>query len=248
MIKRFFLLLTLAVLIVGCQFTETLELNENGTGRMTIEMDLDEMMAFTDEFGKDSVATKMDTIIHMKDFLEEKKDSISKLSEDKQKQLKKMENYNLHMIMDTDKSEMKFNIFSDFKDISEVDDLFKGLEQTASLMPGLDDDGDEKEEKEEESKDIIGVSYSYKDGRFKRDAYIKDKELHQKEVDSMKSAESFMSSMTYRLKYTFPRKIKKASVENASYSLDGRTIEIVTGFVEYFKDPDVLDLEIELEK
>jgi len=247
MIKRFFLLLTLAVLIVSCQFTETLELNENGTGRMAIEMDLGEMMAFTDEFEKDSVATKLDTIIHMKDFLEEKKDSISKLSEDKQLQLKKMENFNLHMIMDTEKSEMKFNIFSDFKDISEVNDLFKGLEQTASMMPGLDDD-ENGEDKDEEAKDIIGVSYSYKDGMFKRDAFIKDKEMHQQEVDSMKSAESFMGSMKYKLKYTFPRKIKNASVENASYSLDGKTIEIVASFIDYFKDPDVLDLEIELEK
>jgi hypothetical protein len=237
----------LSVLIISCQFTETLELNEDGTGRMTIEMDLGEMMALTDEFGKDSVATKMDTIIQMKDFLEEKKDSISMLTEDKQMQLKKMENYNLHMIMDTDKSEMKFNIYSDFKNVDEVNDIFRGFEQTASLMPGLGDDGDEKE-KEEESKDIIGVTYSYTNGIFKRDAFIKDKEMHKQEVDSMKNVESFMSSMRYKLKYTFPRKIKKASVENASYSLDGRTIEIEASFVEYFKDPDVLDLEIELEK
>ena len=210
-------------------------------------MDLAEMMAFTNEFEKDSIATKMDTIIQMKDFLEEKKDSIAQLSEDRQMQLKKMENYNLHMILDTDKSEMKFNIFSDFNDISEVNDLFKGFEQTASLMPGLDDD-DNEDEKDEGSTDIIGVSYSYKHGMFKRDAFIKDKELHQQEVDSLESLESFMSSMRYKLKYTFPRKIKKASIDNASYSLDGRTIEIDAGFIDYFKDPDVLDLEVELEK
>lgn len=247
MIKRFIGLIACAVTLISCQFTETMELNEDGTGRMTIEMDLGEMMAFSDEFEQDSVATKMDTIIQMKDFLEENKDSISMLSEAKQLQLKKMENYNLHLIMDTEKSEMKFNIYSDFKDIREVNDLFKGLEQTASLMPGLDDDGDEKEQ-EEDSKDIIGVSYSYADGMFKRDAFIKDKEMHQQEVDSLKSVESFMSSMKYKLKYTFPRKIKYASVGNASYSLDGKTIEIVTGFIEYYKDPDILDLEVELEK
>jgi hypothetical protein len=245
MIKRIFLLITTAVLVVSCQFTETLELKEDGTGRMTIEMDLGEMMALTDEFSKDSVATKMDTIIPMKDFLEEKKDSISKLSEDKQRQLWKMENYNLHMIVDTDRGVMKFNIFSDFKDIAEVNDLFRGLEQTTSLMPGLDED---ENKDEEESSDVIGVSYSYKDGMFHRDAYIKDKKLHQQEVDSLKSAESFMGSMRYRLKYTFPRKIKKTTAENASYSLDGKTIEVEAGFIDYFKDPDVLDLQVELEK
>ena len=245
MIKRIIFVIAFAVTLIGCQFTETLELNEDGTGRMSIEMDLGEMMAFSGEFGKDSVSVKMDTIIAMKDFLEEKKDSIAQLSEADQRRLKKMENYNIRMIIDDEKSEMLFNIYSDFKNIEEVNDLFKGLEQTASMMPGLDNDN---EEEKEESKDIIGVSYSYKKGRFMRDAFIKDKEQHKQEVDSLKSAESFMSSMKYRLKYTFPKKIKKASIENASYSMDGRTIEIEMGFIEYFKNPDVLDLEIELEK
>jgi len=245
MINRIIYLLVFVFTLVSCQFTETLELNEDGTGRMSIEMDLGEMMTFSDELGADSVAVKMDTIISMKDFLEEKKDSISKLSEADQERLKKMENYNIRMIIDDEKSEMLFNIYSDFKNISEVNDLFKGLEQTASMMPGLDND---PEEEKEESKDIIGVSYTFKKGRFVRDAFIKDKEMHKQEIDSLKGAESFMSSMKYRLKYTFPRKIKSASIENASYSLDGKTIEIETGFMDYFKNPDVLDLEVELEK
>lgn len=40
----FILLITFAV--VSCQFTETMVLNEDGSGRMSIEMDMSEMMAF----------------------------------------------------------------------------------------------------------------------------------------------------------------------------------------------------------
>lgn len=56
-----------------------------------------------------------------------------------------------------------------------------------------------------------------------------------------------MGGMIYKLKYTFPRKIVKSSVDDARYSMDGRTIEIQRTFLEYLRDPDVLDLEIELE-
>ena len=57
-----------------------------------------------------------------------------------------------------------------------------------------------------------------------------------------------MSGMTYKLKYTFPRKIKKSSVEDATYSLDGKTIEMERSFIDYIKNPDIMDLEVELEK
>jgi len=98
------------------------------------------------------------------------------------------------------------------------------------------------------SEDVMGVNYVYDGRSFKRDAYIKDPERHSQQMDSLKSAEAFMESMKYKLKYTFPKKITKSNIEDARYSLDGKTIEIERSFIQYFKDPDVLDLEVELEK
>ena len=57
-----------------------------------------------------------------------------------------------------------------------------------------------------------------------------------------------VSELKYTLKYTFPRKIVKSSIDDATYSLDAKTIEVTRSFVAYMKDPNVLDLEIELEK
>ena len=37
-------------------------------------------------------------------------------------------------------------------------------------------------------------------------------------------------------------------MEDAMYSADGKTIEFERSFVEYIKNPDVLDLEVKLEK
>ncbi len=245
MLQKVIFILLIAITAISCQFTETLYLNEDGSGTMSIEMDMSEMMGFGGDMKGDSTTVKMDTIISMKELLEEKKDSISRLSESDQNRLKKMENYNIRMIMDSETGTMLFNLYSDFESIEEINDIFRGLEQTSSLMPGLNANMGKGEN--DDSKDLIGVSYSFNNRIFIRDAYIKDKELHKQEVDSIKGSEAFMSTMRYRLKYTFPRKIIKSSIENAKFSLDGKTIEVEIGFVDYFKNPDLLDLEVELE-
>ncbi|MFT5437160.1 MAG: hypothetical protein ACI840_001813 [Ulvibacter sp.] len=110
------------------------------------------MISFDGE-STDSIATKKDTLIFIKDILEEKNDSISKLPDAEQQNLRRMENYKMQMKMDSDKNELRFNLAVDFK-----------------------------------------------------------------------------------------------SIEDANYSLDTKTIEVTRSFLAYMKDPNILDLEIELEK
>ena len=244
MFQKVIFLLALIFTMVSCQFTETMVINEDGSGRMSISMDLSEMMAIGGEMAKDSTMVKSDTIVSFKDIFEEKKDSIAQLSPKEQKKLKALENYNIHMVTDPETNKMIVDIFIDFKNVSEANDLMKGFEETGNLMPGMNDTNNESEEDDDNN---IGVKYSYKKGVFKRDAYIIDTEKYKTQVDSMASVESFMSGMTYKLKYTFPRKIKSASADDATYSLDGKTIELQRNFLEYIKNPDVFDLEVKLE-
>lgn len=244
--KNLLLLGLIAITLVGCQFSETMVMNEDGTGTMTVEVNLSEMMAFGGEAMGDSVTVKLDTIVYMKQFLEEKKDSISKLSIAEQQKLKKLENYYINMKMNSETSEMIYSISTNFKDINEADDLLNGLEQAGNMMPNQDSDTQLK--KDEDTPEIVGVKYSFNKGVFKRDAYIKDKKLHQKEVDSLKEAAAFLGSSMYTLNYTFPKKIKKTSNSQATFSADKKTVFVKESFIDYFKNPDLLDLEVELEK
>ena len=244
MLYRVIFILLIAFTIVSCQFTETMVLNEDGSGRMSIEMDMTEMLAFGGMID-DSLATRMDTIVSMKNVLEEKKDSISQLSKKERAKLKKMENYNLRMVMDAEAGEMFINMYTDFKNIEETNDMMDGFGNSTSLMPSMG--GEMSFKKDDESADIIGVSYIYRQGKFRRDAFIKDPIKHKVQMDSIKNVESWMSNMNYKLKYTFPKKIVKSSVEDATYSMDGKTIEFERSFIEYMKNPDVMDLEVEIE-
>ena len=45
MIKKLFFLIVMATTIISCQFTETMVLNEDGSGRMSIELNVDDFLA-----------------------------------------------------------------------------------------------------------------------------------------------------------------------------------------------------------
>src|SRR5690606_26782341 len=157
-------LFALAFIAVSCQFTETMVMNEDGSGTMTVEVNLNEMMAFGGSAMVDSTVMKMDTIVYMKQFLEEKKDSISKLSVSEQQKLKKMENFNIHIKMDSETSEMIYDISTNFKNVNEANDMLNGLEQAGNLIPNPDANTEIK--KEEDSPEVVGVNYSFKNGTF----------------------------------------------------------------------------------
>ena len=235
----------LAAVVTSCQFTETMVMNADGTGTMSMELDLNQMMAFGGMSEVESAEEKVDTIIRMKDFLEEKKDSISKLSKVDQQKLKNLENYNIHINVDSEEKIMKYDISIDFKNVSEANDILSALEQVENIGPSSQKD--EAEDKKEDTPDIIGVNYSFEKNTFKRDAYIKDEKLHKQQVDSLKQTEAFFAGSLYTLNYTFPKKIKKASNPNAVFSNNKKTIVIRAEFIDYLKDPNLLDLEVELE-
>lgn len=223
-----------------------MEIQEDGSGKIAISMDMSEMMIMS-QMAQDSTLTKMDTIIRMKDFLEEKKDSIASLPAEEQKRLKDLENFSFRTYMDPDGGKLDIEVFTSFEQVDQIGDLMSAFEKSGDFMEGFAQDDSTQPAGEGSSDGLIGVNFSFKDGVFVRDAFIKDKEKHRQQMDSIAGAESFLENMEYTLRYTFPRKIKSATVSDAKLSLDGRTIEVDRPFLGYFKNPDILDLEVVLE-
>lgn len=246
MLQRILVVLCATLTLASCQFTETMVLQEDGSGRMSISVDMGEVMGMSGAMEGDANMVKQDTVISFKSLLQEKKDSIAKLPQSSQDKLKAIEEYQLHLISDPDQKQFIMDVYTDFKKVGEANDLFWGFGQSGNFIPGASNNSQEGSSDFEEP-EIIGVSYTFTNGKFKRDAFIKDKEAHQVQLDSLKLTESFMSEIKYKLKYTFPRKIKSATLTEVLLSDDGRTLELEKSFLDYFKNPDILDLEIELE-
>ncbi|PQB05005.1 hypothetical protein [Aureitalea marina] len=245
MIYRFFFALALVLVASSCQFVETMEVREDGSGKIAVSMDMSEMMTLS-QLAQDSTLTKTDTIIRMRDFLEQKKDSIATLPAEEQKRLKELEDFSFRTYMDPDGGKMDIEVFTEFDRVDEIGDLMAAFEKSGDFMSGFSQD-ENSQSAGDSSEGLIGVKFSMKNGVFKRDAFIRDPQKHKQQMDSVASAESFLEGMRYTLRYTFPKRIKNASAKDAKLSLDGKTIEVDRSFLAYFKDPDILDLEVELE-
>ncbi|MCL6267843.1 hypothetical protein [Flagellimonas myxillae] len=232
-------------LVSSCNFTEEIFLNEDGTGKLSINFDGSEIMEMAGEEMVKSNEKPVDSLISFKDFLIEKKDSIAQLPPEEQAKLKRLEPFNMHMVMNPEEKVMKFDLFSEFKKVEEVNDAFNAFQGASSFGPN---GGEEQQGGMASQEPTTEVTYSFRKNTFTRKSKILDEALFQQSLDSMQGAEMFLSGSTYTLKYHFPRRVKSASVEGATFSADGKTLYYEVGFMDLMKDPSTLDLEVELEK
>ncbi len=242
----------MAVLFVGCQFSENLHINEDGSGKISFNFDGSEILQIGGDKITEGKEEIIDSTLVFKDFLEEKKDSIAQLSAEEQQKLKKLENFRMHMLMNPESKEMKFDLYSKFKSVDELDDVFNNFKTASSI--GNKNKADETGApggnplSSAEGKDPTRVVYSYKKNKFKRVTQILDKEKLKMSVDSMEQMKMFLASSKYKINYHFPKKIKKISSDKAMFSQDGKSFTLEVGFLEYMENPKVLDVEVELEK
>ncbi len=242
--KLYFLFLSVSILLTGCQFSENLYINDDGTGKMSLVFDGSEMMKMSGS--PNDLEKTIDSSIVFKEFLKAKKDSIAQLSLEEQESLKSLESFTMHTKVDPATQEMKVDMFTDFKNVGELQDVMAAMSKAFSLGKGEEDEynpfsafGD---------KTATEMEYSFKNGIFKRKAIIVDSELHQQALDSIGEAEMMFASSSYVLNYHFPKPIKSVSNENALFSADKKSFKLEISFLEYLKNPEILNLEVELEK
>ena len=244
---RFFKVLTtifIATLFVACNFTEEIYFNEDGTGKMSISFNGGEMMQMLPSTDSIQLDKAIDSILVFKDLLRDKKDSISQLSTEQQAKLKRLEPFSLHMKVEPENGIMNFDMYTDFKDVSEVNDAFNAFQNASSIGPIAGG----QSMPENATDETTEVNYSFKMNKFKRETVILNQEMFEKNIDSLASAEMFLSSSTYTFKYHFPKRVKSTNIEEATFSMDGKTMIHEVNFLDMMKDPESLLIEIELEK
>ena len=240
-----FLVLSLAmVCFTSCQFSENIYINEDGSGTMEFAFDASELMVMAgDEMAKEGEQS-IDSVMSFKELFDEKRDSISKLPKEKQEQLKALEPFKLHMVMNTEKQQMKFDLSTEFKNVNELQDMF----ETMSKLQELEDNGTANANPfSGMDQNNTKLVYNMAGNTFTRTATIINKELHQKAVDSLQNMSMMFASSKYKLNYHFPRKIKSVSNENAMFSNDRKSFTLEFGFMEYATNPEALNITVILE-
>ncbi|MHA7941883.1 hypothetical protein ACJOV8_002270 [Formosa sp. 3Alg 14/1] len=245
--KRIYVLSVCILLLVlsSCKFSETIHINEDGSGDMSFSFDGSQLM----QIGADSMGETgdvvLDSTIVFKDYLEAKKDSIATLSEAEQKQLKALENFKMHMLMDPNTKKMVIDINTEFKDVDELEDMYKVL----SKANELNDKGTAKTSPAGNMGVAEGteVHYTFKKNIFKRTVKVVDRELLEATKDSLGDSEMILAASTYTLNYHFPKKIKSVSLKNAMFSEDHKSFTAELSFKDYVTNPESLSVEVVLE-
>lgn len=235
----------LFALITACNFTEEIFLEENGSGKISINFDGNELMDMMSAMDTTSQEKSIDSLIIFKDLLEEKKDSIAALPLEEQAKLKKLEPFTMHMVMNPEEKVLRFDLFSEFKNVNEVNDAFNAFQNASAWGPQNEDDPSAPPIKPQEPS--TEIQYSFSGGTFSRNTRIINQELFQQAMDSLQGAEMFLSGSTYTLKYHFPKRVKTTTAKNATFTADGKTLIYQVDFLEVMKNPESLNLEVVLE-
>ncbi|WP_298426471.1 hypothetical protein [uncultured Kordia sp.] len=238
-------------LFTSCQFSENIYINDDGTGKVSFNMDGAELMDIMgEEMMKSNDGKRIDSIISFKDLFKDQQDSISKLSQAEQDKLKNLEAFQMHMVMDAEKKKMGMDMFANFNSVSELQDMFSAMnaagkvdknknpnsQAAANPMSALGSEG------------VTETNYSFKGNVFKREVVVLDKAKLAAVKDSLGQAKMMFASSGYTLNYHFPKKIKSVSLEGATINEDGKSFTLEVNFLQYITNPEMLNVEVELEK
>lgn len=243
----FFILLAT---FTSCTLTENIYVNDNGTGKFSVDMDGSALMEMAgnqlgDQMGANA-KKNIDSTFTFKQLFADKKDSIAKLSPEAQKELKKLENFVVNTKMNAEKKEFLMTLSTDFKNVNELQDALQAMSALQKLEGGASaatpfggNLGNNNSK----------LSYTYDGKKFTRKAVIDAKKVAEKAKDSTADmSKMIFASSNYIIKYHFPKRIKKVSNPNALFSDDRKSITIQYPFTDYMENPDKLNFEVEFEK
>jgi len=243
--KTLLFLIGLLTGLTSCIFTEELTVSNDGSGTYAFKMDMSEMLeSVKDMSNKDSLKEPevLDTIVFFKNILEEKKDSISKLTKEEQILLKSLESLKLHMQVDEENGEMLMDFIMDFKNISELKDIQNKITMAQALSDGKN--------QENNLKSKADVEYLFDGKTFRRSVIMKDlsEEKLQEVERSIKQSSSFLEGTIYKVVYHFESEIHSVSFKGAIISDDQKTLKIEVPLDSVMKNPKWLDFEVKLKK
>ena len=242
---RVFLVLCVSVIATSCNFTENINLNSDGSGKISFDVDASAIMEMGGEEmigkGKSEV---IDSTFTFKELLAQKKDSIAKLPAAEQAKLKKMENFAVNMKINESEKTFFFSLFSDFKSTMDLVDMMtvmKSIDELKSKGKGSQSPISKMEDGNTE------LRFSFNGKKFSRTVKVKDAVLQKQIVDSLGSIRPMLAAFNYTVKYHFPKKIKSVSAKNALFSEDRKTVTIQFPFLDYVEKPESMSFDVFLE-
>lgn len=252
MIFKKALLLFVIVLLSSCNFTENIDVQPDGTGKFSLEMDGAGLLAMAgdklgNELGMKNNAKAIDSTFSFKEIFEAKKDSIAKLSPEQQAAIKKMESFVMKIKMNPEAKQLLFSIDTPFKSVNELDNMMDNLSSLKDLKGKSDKKDNPAAMMSGLGNNNAKLSFSYNGKNFSRKVIVLKDQIKKIAADSLGMAKMIFASSKYTLKYHFPKAVKSVSNPNALFSADRKTITVEYPFTDYSENPEKLNLNVVFE-
>lgn len=262
--KKLLLLFALALFITSCNVTESIIFNDGQSGEYLVTYQMgDAMKAFTEKMGggsdnseKKEKGEVMDTTMVFADMMETYKDSIAALPEDKRLAMEAVKDMFMTMKMDEDEGVMDIGIGLNFDSLEDLKDIQDKIKKVQSL----NGQGDQLNAMKNGSPigkfmgaDGESIKYSMTASGFERTTNMEISEEEMESVEELfdetdESDKEFMQYFEesyYNVKLTFPKAVKSVSFEGAEISKDGKTVTYKANWIDYLKNPLLLDVKVE---
>lgn len=262
--KKIIFSLVFACVLLSCNVTESIVFNENESGKYLVTYQMgDAMKAFTEAMGGDKPDSEkkekgevMDTTMIFADIMETYKDSIAALPEDKQMAMEAVKDMFMTMNLDEDKGVMDVGIgmeFSSIKDLKNIQDKLKKVQSLNSQGNQIDALKNGSPLGKFMGSEDNRVMYDMTENRFSRITTASVLENGDEVLDQMfsetdendKEFMKYFEEAYYNVKLTFPKAIKSVSVEGAEISKDRKTVTYKANWIDYLKNPKLLDAKVE---
>ncbi len=236
--------------LTSCEINQETKFEPNGSGTYSLGFDLSEMMKMGKN-KKNPNNKQLDTLIVFSDFLEAKKDSISKLSKEKQEKIKELKDFSIAIKADSVSKKFNMKINYNFKDVSELK-LFgeklkgqniKELNLLTNKSKGFSSNDDGFPDFNKSFNTVFNRNYF--SVKITPEAIA---EAEKKKDTTMTKDNPMANMIRFKSRYSFPYRIKKVSNKNARILSDFKGIEITANMFEINNNPKYFDVEIEFEK
>ena len=241
--KKYFFLL-LIILTASCQVTETLHLNEDGSGNLEVVYLRDEnsyMQLVKEDYSKEDVYK--DTTFYFKDYYKKYEETFNRTGKEDQDFYYKYADVKVHKKKSSYEKEFKTTITQNFKKVSDLVDLYKAENYADDIKFNYSLAAEEH---------YYRVSYDYIGGHFNRYVKIIDSSHFKTQVEYIEklknSYKGYKLAQRYVLDYYFPRKIKSVSNPLAKISADKKSVSVEFLLSDCLQKPESTNLEVILEQ
>ena len=255
--------LFLGILILhSCQIREEISFKEDGSGSYEMTFDMSEFMKMDDVTDSLPPDPPIDTLINFAAFLDQKRDSISKLSKEKQMQLEALRPLKFSMKANDSLKQMEMHLIYNFTELDDITKFaeivktanIKELNELSNSMQGPEVEGNtETEDSSGIGNDLFSIAESFQTtftkSSFSRkitDAALQDALM--KKDTALTSDDPFSDIIRFKQVYRFPYKIKNVSNANARILPDFMGVEIEANMFEMNNDPEYFNIEVEFEQ